>query len=78
LAYKPPAAPALAYLLPHLANGAVIGSLGGLIGRGGGEFRLPLLMDALRLAAPQAAIFNDLGRCRVGSAVSRSDGRVLR
>ena len=45
----------------HLAafgSGAVIGALGGLIGLGGAEFRLPLLISAFRFAALQAVILN--------------------
>jgi uncharacterized protein len=33
------------------AGGAVIGALGGLIGLGGAEFRLPLLIGAFRFGA---------------------------
>src|SRR5271154_2302827 len=40
------------------AGGAVIGALGGLIGLGGAEFRLPLLIGAFRFAALQAVILN--------------------
>jgi hypothetical protein len=40
------------------AGGAVIGALGGLIGLGGAEFRLPLLIGTFRLAALQAVILN--------------------
>ena len=40
------------------AVGAVIGALGGLIGLGGAEFRLPLLIGAFRFAALQAVILN--------------------
>jgi uncharacterized protein len=36
----------------------VIGALGGLIGLGGAEFRLPLLIGAFRFAALQAVILN--------------------
>jgi uncharacterized membrane protein YfcA len=39
-------------------SGAVIGALGGLIGLGGAEFRLPLLIGAFRFAALQAVILN--------------------
>src|SRR3954447_5998428 len=39
-------------------SGAVIGTLGGLIGLGGAEFRLPLLIGAFRFAALQAVILN--------------------
>lgn len=38
--------------------GAVIGTLGGLIGLGGAEFRLPVLIGAFRFAALQAVILN--------------------
>jgi uncharacterized membrane protein YfcA len=39
-------------------GGAAIGALGGLIGLGGAEFRLPLLIGAFRFAALQAVILN--------------------
>src|SRR6516225_11608237 len=39
-------------------GGAVIGALGGLIGLGGAEFRLPLLIGTFRFAALQAVILN--------------------
>jgi uncharacterized protein len=39
-------------------GGAVIGALGGLIGLGGAEFRLLLLIGAFRFAALQAVILN--------------------
>jgi uncharacterized membrane protein YfcA len=39
-------------------GGAIIGALGGLIGLGGAEFRLPLLIGASRFAALQAVILN--------------------
>jgi uncharacterized membrane protein YfcA len=39
-------------------GGALIGVLGGLIGLGGAEFRLPLLIGAFRFAALQAVILN--------------------
>lgn len=38
--------------------GAVIGTLGGLIGLGGAEFRLPLLIGLFRYAALEAVILN--------------------
>ncbi|WP_232210429.1 sulfite exporter TauE/SafE family protein [Nitrococcus mobilis] len=44
--------------LAALGGGAVIGALGGLIGLGGAEFRLPLLIGAFRFAALQAVIVN--------------------
>ena len=39
-------------------GGAIIGALGGLIGLGGAEFRLPLLIGAFRFAALHAVIVN--------------------
>lgn len=39
-------------------GGAVIGALGGLIGLGGAEFRLPLLIGAFRFTALDAIIVN--------------------
>jgi uncharacterized membrane protein YfcA len=39
-------------------GGAVIGTLGGLIGLGGAEFRLPLLIGTFRFGALQAVILN--------------------
>ena len=39
-------------------GGAVIGALGGLIGLGGAEFRLPLLIGTFRFGALQAVILN--------------------
>lgn len=39
-------------------SGAVIGTLGGLIGLGGAEFRLPVLIGAFRFAALEAVILN--------------------
>lgn len=39
-------------------GGAIIGTLGGLIGLGGAEFRLPLLIGFFRFAALEAVIFN--------------------
>lgn len=39
-------------------GGAVIGSLGGLIGLGGAEFRLPLLIGPFRFGALEAVILN--------------------
>jgi uncharacterized membrane protein YfcA len=40
------------------ASGIVIGALGGLIGLGGAEFRLPLLIGLFRFAALEAVIMN--------------------
>lgn len=39
-------------------GGAVIGALGGLIGLGGAEFRLPLLIGLFRFSALEAVILN--------------------
>ena len=39
-------------------GGAVIGALGGLIGLGGAEFRMPLLIGAFRFGPLQAVILN--------------------
>jgi uncharacterized membrane protein YfcA len=39
-------------------GGAVIGALGGLMGLGGAEFRLPLLIGLFRFAALEAVILN--------------------
>lgn len=44
--------------LAAFGGGAVIGALGGLIGLGGAEFRLPLLMGAFRFGALEAVILN--------------------
>jgi uncharacterized protein len=40
------------------SGGAIIGTLGGLIGLGGAEFRLPLLIGAFQFAALEAVILN--------------------
>jgi uncharacterized protein len=53
------AAPARARSLwAALAAGAGVGLLGGLIGLGGAEFRLPLLSGLFGFAALQAVIMN--------------------
>jgi uncharacterized membrane protein YfcA len=52
LVVKPRSSPAA------FGGGAVIGALGGLIGLGGAEFRLPLLIGAFRFGALQAVILN--------------------
>ena len=41
-----------------LLAGSLIGTLGGLIGLGGAEFRLPVLMGVFRLATLEAVILN--------------------
>jgi len=52
------------------AGGAVIGALGGLIGLGGAEFRLPLLIGTFRFPALQAVILNKaMSLIVVGSAL---------
>lgn len=40
------------------ASGALIGSLGGLVGLGGAEFRLPLLIGVFQFGALEAVILN--------------------
>ena len=56
---SPPPAVAASRRLPvALAGGAVIGTLGGLIGLGGAEFRLPLLIGLFGFAALEAVILN--------------------
>jgi uncharacterized membrane protein YfcA len=54
----PVAAPASRSLPTAFAGGAIIGTLGGLIGLGGAEFRLPLLIGLFRFAALEAVILN--------------------
>lgn len=44
--------------LAALSSGALIGTLGGLIGLGGAEFRLPLLISVFHFAALEAVILN--------------------
>jgi len=45
-------------LLAAFASGAVVGTLGGLIGLGGAEFRLPILIGFFRFVALEAVILN--------------------
>jgi uncharacterized membrane protein YfcA len=47
-----------ARLVTAFASGTAIGTLGGLIGLGGAEFRLPLLLSVFGFAALQAVILN--------------------
>lgn len=57
--HAPPIASPVARGAPAaFGGGAIIGALGGLIGLGGAEFRLPLLIGAFRFAALQAVILN--------------------
>ncbi|MDC7784743.1 sulfite exporter TauE/SafE family protein [Rhodoplanes sp. TEM] len=44
--------------LPTFAGGGLIGVLGGLIGLGGAEFRLPILIGPFRFRALEAVILN--------------------
>jgi uncharacterized membrane protein YfcA len=44
--------------LPTAIAGAAVGTLGGLIGLGGAEFRLPLLIAGFRFSGLQAVIIN--------------------
>jgi len=53
-----PAFPAARSNSAAFAGGAVIGALGGLIGLGGAEFRLPLLISAFRFGPLQGVILN--------------------
>jgi hypothetical protein len=54
--------------LAHFALGRLwAGLLGGLIGLGGTEFRLPLLIGSFRIAALEAVILNK-ERARAGQA----------
>lgn len=50
--------PASRNLPAAFGGGAIIGTLGGLIGLGGAEFRLPLLIGLFRFAALEAVILN--------------------
>jgi uncharacterized protein len=53
-----PARPLRGSLLLAFAGGAAVGVLGGMIGLGGAEFRLPLLIMLFGFAALQAVIVN--------------------
>ena len=50
--------PSVPRLAAAFGGGGIIGALGGLIGLGGAEFRLPLLIGAFRFAALEAVIMN--------------------
>jgi len=50
--------PARSGLPAAFGTGATIGTLGGLMGLGGAEFRLPLLIGLFRFAALEAVILN--------------------
>lgn len=50
--------PHLSRLAAAFGGGGTIGALGGLIGLGGAEFRLPLLISGFRFAALEAVILN--------------------
>jgi uncharacterized membrane protein YfcA len=55
---NPPVPPQSRSCIAAFSGGAIIGVLGGLIGLGGAEFRLPLLIGAFRFAALKAVILN--------------------
>ncbi|MFN6977571.1 MAG: sulfite exporter TauE/SafE family protein [Gemmobacter sp.] len=58
-------------------GGAAIGTLGGLIGLGGAEFRLPLLIGLFRFAALEAVILNKaMSLVVVASALPFRSGTV--
>jgi uncharacterized protein len=60
-------------------SGAIIGTLGGLVGLGSAEFRLPLLIGAFRFAALEAVILNKaMSLVVVASALLRPASRSSR
>ena len=79
-ARKPPSVPPMARSpLPAFAGGGLIGVLGGLIGLGGAEFRLPLLIGPFRFRALEAVILNkamSLVVVATGPAVPGRDGAL--
>lgn len=63
--------------LAAFGGGAIIGTLGGLIGLGGAEFRLPLLIGAFRFGALEAVIMNKaMSLVVVASALPARTGTV--
>lgn len=70
LPVHPAAFPARRNMLAVFAGGAAIGALGGLIGLGGAEFRLPLLIGPFQFGALEAVILNKaMSLVVVGSAL---------
>lgn len=55
-------------LVPTFADRGIIGALGGLIGLGGSEFRLPLLIGIFNFAALGAVILNKAMSLVVGAS----------
>jgi uncharacterized membrane protein YfcA len=55
---RPPRGSARRSLTPAFGAGAAVGALGGLVGLGGAEFRLPLLVVLFGFAALHAVILN--------------------
>src|SRR5712664_3041684 len=60
------------------AGGMAIGTLGGLIGLGGAEFRLPLLLGLFRFGPLEAVIVNLLAGSLLGAWVGASWAPRLR
>lgn len=57
--------------------GALIGTMGGLVGLGGAEFRLPVLVGAFRLAMLEAVISNKAMSLAVVAAALLSRSRAI-